>query len=74
MLRIPRIVPVLLAALGLAGTTSAQNDPSWTTPFEPFRVAGNLYDVGTRGVSSFLFVAPDQPYQTQLERERSKER
>jgi len=58
MPRLSRLALLLAAALGLAGIVSAQNDPSWTAPFAPFRVAGNLYYVGTRGVSSFLFVTP----------------
>jgi metallo-beta-lactamase class B len=46
---------ITASTLGLA----AQGDPSWTEPFEPFRIAGNLYYVGTRGLSSFLLVTPD---------------
>src|SRR5262245_18826477 len=45
-------------ALALASSVAAQDDPSWTEPFEPFPLADNLYYVGTRGVSSFLFVTP----------------
>lgn len=30
----------------------------WTDPFEPFRIAGNLYYVGARNVASYLFVTP----------------
>jgi hypothetical protein len=52
-----------VAAVGVVVTgacvASAQVDPSWVAPFEPFKVAGNLYFVGTRGLSSFLFVTPD---------------
>jgi metallo-beta-lactamase class B len=36
----------------------AQNDPSWTAPMEPFRIVGNIYFVGTRGLSSFLLTTP----------------
>jgi metallo-beta-lactamase class B len=53
-----RCALVLVFALAGARVSVAQGDPSWTEPFEPFRVAGNLYYVGTRGVSSFLFVTP----------------
>jgi metallo-beta-lactamase class B len=49
---------VLLAALILAGSlvTSAQSD--WRQPFDPVRIVGNIYYVGTRGLSSFLIVTP----------------
>jgi metallo-beta-lactamase class B len=36
----------------------AQSDPGWRQPFEAIRVAGNVYYVGTRGLSSFLIVTP----------------
>src|SRR4249920_3168955 len=36
----------------------AQWDPAWRQPFEPIRIAGNVYYVGTRGLSSFLIVTP----------------
>lgn len=49
---------ILVCALAVARLSAAQGDPTWTEPFDPFRVAGNLYYVGTRGVSSFLFVTP----------------
>lgn len=44
----------------LAGSTSvrAQLDPSWRQPFDPVRIVGNIYYVGTRGLSSFLIVTP----------------
>lgn len=58
MRKLARLTSPLLLALALANPSAAQNDASWTEPFEPFRVAGNLYYVGTRGVSSFLFVTP----------------
>lgn len=56
---------LVLAALLSAVVTvcpdvlEAQSDPSWTEPFQPFRVAGNLYFVGTRGVSAFLFTTSE---------------
>jgi metallo-beta-lactamase class B len=36
----------------------AQGDPSWRQPSEPVRIIGNIYYVGTRGLSSFLIVTP----------------
>jgi metallo-beta-lactamase class B len=42
----------------VARTPPAQSDPGWRQPFEPIRIAGNVYYVGTRGLSSFLIVTP----------------
>jgi len=33
-------------------------DPAWTTPQKPFRIAGNLYYVGSRDLASYLIVTP----------------
>lgn len=57
MLRIISCSALLSAAL--AAVAGAQDDPSWTEPFAPFRVAGNLFFVGTRGISSYLLTTPD---------------
>src|SRR4029434_7253343 len=35
-----------------------QNDPSWTEPFPPFRIAGNLYYVGSKGLANYLITTP----------------
>jgi metallo-beta-lactamase class B len=55
---------LLLASLLLtAQGTLPQNDfvppGSWTEPVEPFRIAGNLYYVGTAELTAFLLVTPD---------------
>src|SRR5947209_5847998 len=31
----------------------------WNTPTEPFRVVGNVYYVGTKGIASYLITGPD---------------
>lgn len=46
------------ALLAAAVTVSAQSDPAWRQPIDPQRLAGNVYYVGTRGLSSFLIVTP----------------
>lgn len=48
----------LAAAIVLASSvvTAAQSD--WRQPFDPIRIVGNVYYVGTRGLSSFLIVTP----------------
>jgi metallo-beta-lactamase class B len=33
-------------------------DPSWTTPIPPFRIADNLYYVGSQDLASYLVVTP----------------
>jgi hypothetical protein len=38
--------------------TAAQNDPSWTEPFPPFRIVGNLYYVGSLGLANYLVATP----------------
>ncbi len=37
---------------------SATDDPTWTQPFPPFRIAGNLYYVGSADLSSYLIATP----------------
>jgi metallo-beta-lactamase class B len=47
----------LILVLGLADTLYAQaND--WMEPFPPFRIAGNLYYVGTKGLANYLITTP----------------
>src|SRR6476661_3248521 len=49
------IVIVILAA---AGSVFAQANPDWTEPFPPFRIAGNLYYVGSKGLANYLVTTP----------------
>ena len=45
---------LLLAATGLP----AAPQPDWTTPIAPFRIADDLYYVGSRDLASYLIVTP----------------
>lgn len=36
------------------GKLSAQSPGDWTEPFPPFRIAGNLYYVGSKGLANYL--------------------
>src|SRR5580658_8696504 len=36
----------------------ANVSPDWTRPFPPFRIAGNLYYVGSADLASYLIVTP----------------
>jgi metallo-beta-lactamase class B len=46
------------AILVLAVLPSFAADPAWTRPFPPFRIAGNLYYVGSEELAAFLIVTP----------------
>jgi metallo-beta-lactamase class B len=56
--RIPLAGPLLLV-LAFAGGAWAQRSPDWTEPFPAFRIAGNLYYVGSRGLASYLITTPE---------------
>jgi len=47
-----------LCAIG-AGLLVAQDQKSWSEPLAPFKVIGNVYYVGTRGLASYLIVTPE---------------
>jgi metallo-beta-lactamase class B len=52
------LVPLLcrsaIAVLILTASLFAQDHPDWTTPFPPYRVIGNIYYVGSKGLASYL--------------------
>ena len=53
------IVVTLAAAMSAARAGElAQAPPDWTEPVAPFRIAGNLYYVGSRGLASYLIATP----------------
>lgn len=41
-----------------ASTLRAQANPDWTEPFPPFRIAGNLYYVGSKDLAIYLVTTP----------------
>jgi metallo-beta-lactamase class B len=46
---------VLICVLSAVGSALAQaNPPDWTETFPPFRIADNLYYVGSKGLASYL--------------------
>ena len=49
---------VSLALFATAAAASAQADPSWTQPYPPFHIAGNLYYVGSKGLANYLITTP----------------
>jgi len=50
---------VLVLALSAMGSAFAQATPAdWTEPFPSFRIAGNLYYVGSKGLANYLVTTP----------------
>jgi metallo-beta-lactamase class B len=47
----------LIALCGLASPANAAN-PDWTTPQKPFKIAGNIYYVGSKDLASYLITTP----------------
>jgi metallo-beta-lactamase class B len=63
MLRVRRHLAIsLLAACAVtacvARSATAQTPADWTEPFPPFRIAGNLYYVGSKGLANYLIATP----------------
>ena len=57
--RILILSSLLVLVLACGGRLFAQANPEWTEPFPPFRVAGNLYYVGSKGLASYLITTPN---------------
>jgi len=52
-------IAILLALpLPFATAKTSFETPGWTKPFPPFRIAGNLYYVGSEDLASYLIVTP----------------
>jgi metallo-beta-lactamase class B len=49
---------LILFTLALASAIHLRADASWTTPFPPFRIAGNIYYVGSQDLASYLIATP----------------
>jgi len=41
-----------------SSSLSVQNDPDWIKPFPPFKIAGSLYYVGSKGLANYLITTP----------------
>jgi metallo-beta-lactamase class B len=52
------IVRLLIVFLASAGCLFAAAPPDWTAPFPPYRIMGNLYYVGSKGLASYLITTP----------------
>ncbi len=53
-----RAIALGLSVALLGGAATAQGPANWTAPTEPFRIGGNLYYVGTAGLSAYLLTSP----------------
>jgi metallo-beta-lactamase class B len=56
--KIGLIASCVIGLIGAAGAARAQTNPDWLTPIQPFRIAENLYYVGSRDLASYLIVTP----------------
>lgn len=57
--RIAAAAFLLLVSLTSTMTAAAAPNAEWTQPFPPFRIAGNLYYVGSADLASYLIATPD---------------
>jgi metallo-beta-lactamase class B len=61
--KLPRILFALITSLLAIPALAQKNsftsaNPSWVRPFPPFRIAGNLYYVGSQDLAAYLIVTP----------------
>jgi metallo-beta-lactamase class B len=52
------LLVALLAVMIFAGSAAGQDPPDWLEPFPPFRIAENLYYVGSKGLANYLITTP----------------
>ncbi|HEY5883643.1 MAG TPA: subclass B3 metallo-beta-lactamase [Pyrinomonadaceae bacterium] len=52
------LVIALTASIGCSSGSYAQTN-DWNEPFPPFKIADNLYYVGSKGLASYLVTTPD---------------
>jgi metallo-beta-lactamase class B len=50
---------VTLSLFCCAGFVFAQGNSDWDEPFPPYKIIGNVYYVGTKGLANFLITTPD---------------
>ena len=60
LLRVRRFTLFFALAVGLPlfARFNGFETSSWTKPFPPFRIAGNLYYVGSEDLAAYLIVTP----------------
>jgi metallo-beta-lactamase class B len=50
---------MIVALIAIANEARPPVQQDWTEPFPAFRIAGNLYYVGSKGLASYLIATPD---------------
>ena len=53
-----RVILAVFALATIAAPLFALGSPEWTAPFPPFRIAGNLYYVGSKDLAAYLIATP----------------
>jgi metallo-beta-lactamase class B len=53
------MIRALFALLAAGGLSIAQQNPNWSRPFPPYKIAGNVYYVGTADLACFLLTTPE---------------
>jgi metallo-beta-lactamase class B len=53
------LVGAVVAVMSSAGAVYAQANSDWTEPFPPFKIAGNLYYVGSKGLANYLIATSE---------------
>lgn len=51
-----RVALQAIATIMVASPALATDPPEWTTAIKPFRIAGDIYYVGTKGLAAYLIV------------------
>ncbi len=51
------VVCTLMTLIASFNKLTAQSN-DWTEPFPPFKIAGNLYYVGSKGLANYLITTP----------------
>jgi metallo-beta-lactamase class B len=52
------VAAIFTLVISITEALSAQSPADWTEPFPPFKIAGNLYYVGSRGLANYLITTP----------------
>jgi metallo-beta-lactamase class B len=56
--KIGLLAALIIGVSCMAGGAHGQTNPDWLAPLKPFRIAENLYYVGSRDLASYLIVTP----------------
>jgi metallo-beta-lactamase class B len=54
----PRLAAIVVGLSATVAGLLAQGNADWTQPFPAFRLAGNLYYVGSKGLANYLVTTP----------------